>query len=66
MTGGLLRDTAELLARCPCGDGCPSCVGPVGEIGERGKYAAMRILSALCQEQAGTTVLPLQSKDASV
>ena len=66
MTAGLLRDTAELLARCPCGDGCPSCVGPVGEIGERGKYAAMRILESLCREQAGTPVLPLQSKDASV
>ena len=66
MTGRLLRDTAELLARCPCGDGCPSCVGPVGEIGERGKYAAMRILSALCHEEAGTPVLPLQSRDASV
>jgi len=66
MTDRLLRDTAELLARCPCGDGCPSCVGPVGEIGERGKYAAMRILNALCQEQAGTPILPLQSKHASV
>jgi DEAD/DEAH box helicase domain-containing protein len=66
MTDRLLRDTAELLARCPCGDGCPSCVGPVGEIGERGKYAAMRILSALSHEQAGAPVLPLQSRDASV
>jgi DEAD/DEAH box helicase domain-containing protein len=66
MTDRLLRDTAELLARCPCGDGCPSCVGPVGEIGERGKVAAMRILSALCQEQAETSALPLQSRDASV
>jgi DEAD/DEAH box helicase domain-containing protein len=52
-TDALLRDTAELLARCPCGDGCPSCVGPVGEIGERGKYAAQRILEALCHGQAG-------------
>jgi DEAD/DEAH box helicase domain-containing protein len=49
MTDRLLRDTAELLARCPCGDGCPSCVGPVGEIGERGKQAAMRILAALLE-----------------
>jgi DEAD/DEAH box helicase domain-containing protein len=66
MTDRLLRDTAELLARCPCGDGCPSCVGPVGEIGERGKAAAMRILGALCQEQAEKPALPLQSRDASV
>jgi len=47
MTSGVLSDTAELLARCPCGDGCPSCVGPVGEIGERGKLAARMILAAL-------------------
>ncbi|HKX00810.1 MAG TPA: DEAD/DEAH box helicase [Bryobacteraceae bacterium] len=53
MTGRLLRDTAELLARCPCGDGCPSCVGPVGEVGERGKQAAMEILAGLCGEGGG-------------
>lgn len=47
MTEALLRDTTELLARCPCGDGCPSCVGPVGEVGERGKHAAQMILAAL-------------------
>jgi DEAD/DEAH box helicase domain-containing protein len=23
---GWARDTAELLAGCPCSDGCPSCV----------------------------------------
>jgi DEAD/DEAH box helicase domain-containing protein len=66
MTDGLLRDTAELLARCPCGDGCPSCVGPVGEIGERGKHAAIEILRTLRNGQAVTPVLPLQSEHASV
>ena len=43
----LLAQTAELLAACGCEAGCPSCVGPVGEIGERGKEAARRILAAL-------------------
>lgn len=43
----LLRQTAELLAGCPCEAGCPSCVGPVGEIGERGKQAAMCFLAEL-------------------
>ena len=66
MTDALLRDTAELLARCPCGDGCPSCVGPVGEVGERGKSAAMRILERLCNARAGTPAVPLQSRNASV
>jgi hypothetical protein len=30
-----------------CDAGYPSCVGPVGEIGERGKEAASRILAEL-------------------
>jgi DEAD/DEAH box helicase domain-containing protein len=66
MTGALLKDTAELLARCPCGDGCPSCVGPVGEVGERGKFAAMRLLDALRQERAQAPGLPIQSSHATV
>ena len=32
---------------CPCEAGCPSCVGPVGEVGERGKEVAARILAEL-------------------
>jgi DEAD/DEAH box helicase domain-containing protein len=43
----LLRQTAGLLASCACEAGCPSCVGPVGEVGERGKDVAARILAAL-------------------
>jgi DEAD/DEAH box helicase domain-containing protein len=66
MTEALLAGTAELLARCPCGDGCPSCVGPVGEVGERGKLAAQRILTALLTEQAETAALPLESRNAAV
>jgi DEAD/DEAH box helicase domain-containing protein len=47
MTDRLLRQTAELIAGCGCGAGCPSCVGPVGEVGERGKEVAGRILAEL-------------------
>ena len=43
----LLKQTAELLAGCACEAGCPSCAGPIGEIGERGKEAAARILAEL-------------------
>ena len=46
LTPSLLRHTAELLAACPCEAGCPSCVGPVGEVGERGKEVAGAILGA--------------------
>ena len=43
MADRLVKLTAELLAACECEAGCPSCVGPVGEVGERGKEAALRI-----------------------
>jgi DEAD/DEAH box helicase domain-containing protein len=43
----LLTQTVELLASCPCDNGCPSCVGPVGEVGARGKEVAKRILAEL-------------------
>jgi DEAD/DEAH box helicase domain-containing protein len=47
MAPRLLRQTAELLAGCDCDAGCPSCVGPAGEIGDRGKQAAIQILREL-------------------
>jgi DEAD/DEAH box helicase domain-containing protein len=42
-----LRGAFELITACPCEAGCPSCVGPAGEVGERGKQAALRILQEL-------------------
>ncbi|MBK9170303.1 MAG: DEAD/DEAH box helicase [Bryobacterales bacterium] len=47
MTDKLLAHAADLIGACPCESGCPSCVGPAGETGERGKEAASRILAAL-------------------
>jgi len=47
MATRLLQQTAELLAGCGCDAGCPSCVGPSGEVGERGKLVAARILAEL-------------------
>jgi DEAD/DEAH box helicase domain-containing protein len=44
----LFRHTYELISTCPCEHGCPSCTGPIGEVGERGKEAAARFLAALC------------------
>jgi DEAD/DEAH box helicase domain-containing protein len=43
----LLVKTRELIAGCPCENGCPSCVGPVGDRGERSKEAALEILARL-------------------
>ncbi len=43
----LLTHALQLVQDCPCEMGCPSCVGPVGEIGTRGKEMAKLILEAL-------------------
>jgi DEAD/DEAH box helicase domain-containing protein len=53
LTNDLLRKTAGLLAACGCEAGCPSCVGPAGEVGERGKLVAQRILQELANSNAG-------------
>ena len=52
MADRLLQLTAELLAACECEAGCPSCVGPAGEVGERGKEAAIRIVAKALQTAA--------------
>ena len=43
----LIKRTRDLILSCPCEKGCPSCVGPVGETGERAKEAALAILESL-------------------
>jgi DEAD/DEAH box helicase domain-containing protein len=45
--GKLIAMSGELIRKCACESGCPSCVGPLGDVGERGKEAALRILDAL-------------------
>jgi len=45
--GRLLRESEALIASCACRDGCPSCVGPVGEVGSRGKEVALALLAAV-------------------
>ncbi|MFN2120269.1 MAG: Zn-binding domain-containing protein, partial [Anaerolineales bacterium] len=43
----LVDRALELVSRCACEDGCPSCVGPGGENGAGGKRASLGILDAL-------------------
>ena len=43
----LIQKTRELIAACPCKQGCPSCVGPAGDLAPRAKEAALAILDRL-------------------
>jgi DEAD/DEAH box helicase domain-containing protein len=43
----LLEASADLIASCECQRGCPSCVGPIGEIGPHGKRVALDLLERL-------------------
>jgi len=43
----LLEATRKLIAECACEQGCPGCVGPVGNTGPLAKTAALRILDLL-------------------
>ncbi|MBS1840816.1 MAG: DEAD/DEAH box helicase [Acidobacteria bacterium] len=44
----LIEKTRELIAGCECEDGCPSCVGPAGDLVPRAKEAALAILGRVC------------------
>lgn len=43
----LLEAALEIVARCTCPRGCPSCVGPIEEVGAAGKETARRVLEHL-------------------
>jgi DEAD/DEAH box helicase domain-containing protein len=55
MQGDLLARTRELIAQCPCGHGCPACVGPIGDTGPLAKAVALRILDLLGAQAAAPT-----------
>ena len=43
----LLERGLEVLERCACRAGCPSCVGPVNDVGRRAKATATAILETV-------------------
>ena len=45
----LLAKTRKLIAGCGCESGCPSCVGPAGDLAPRAKEAALAILERVCE-----------------
>jgi len=44
----MIEKTRELIRACPCEAGCPSCVGPAGDLAPRAKEAALAILDRVC------------------
>jgi len=47
--GLLIQKTRELIAACACDQGCPSCVGPAGDLAPHAKEAGLAILERLCR-----------------
>jgi DEAD/DEAH box helicase domain-containing protein len=45
--GQLLTETLSLVRNCGCQQGCPSCVGPVDEVGQETKKISVKILNLL-------------------
>jgi DEAD/DEAH box helicase domain-containing protein len=43
----LMQQTRKLISACACEAGCPSCVGPMGELVPRAKETALAILDGL-------------------
>ncbi|MGB9862897.1 MAG: DEAD/DEAH box helicase [Candidatus Saccharicenans sp.] len=43
----LLQACLDTINACPCEEGCPSCVGPVRETGEKAKQVAREIIQKL-------------------
>ncbi len=43
----LITKTLEMICGCGCEKGCPSCVGPAGETGQKAKEVALAVLTLL-------------------
>jgi DEAD/DEAH box helicase domain-containing protein len=46
-TRTLLEKTMAIISKCECRYGCPSCVGPTKEIGEKSKEVALALLKEI-------------------
>jgi DEAD/DEAH box helicase domain-containing protein len=59
----ILAAALQLVQRCSCRSGCPSCVGPQASLGNRSKSVATTILRAMLDERALAPLLPTPTKE---
>ncbi len=52
----LIQRALSIIERCPCPSGCPSCVGPVEEVGLEGKIYASWLLKGVLQNESSQQV----------
>ena len=48
LSGDLFRAAADLIEACPCAEGCPSCIGPILELGPDAKRRTLHLLKQAC------------------
>ncbi len=65
MQAELLSKTSALIAGCDCDNGCPMCVGPIGETGPLAKTVALRILEHLLAS-ATAEAIALRTREEEV
>jgi DEAD/DEAH box helicase domain-containing protein len=49
----IIKSAYELISKCPCINGCPSCVGPCGERGIGSKAETMSLILAIDKVKDG-------------
>ena len=61
----LLQGARDRIGACPCTEGCPSCVGPVREVGPRAKSTALALLDLLIPRLVpeGAPLTPFEEPD---
>jgi DEAD/DEAH box helicase domain-containing protein len=49
MFDNIVEGAVSILEKCPCKDGCPSCIGPTIDTGDGGKDGALKVLGLLAK-----------------
>jgi len=53
MFDNIVEGALSILEKCPCKDGCPSCIGPTIDTGDEGKEGALKVLKLLRESNGG-------------